>query len=41
MNGDAGAWEDSSGMGLLQRGKRVVKEGEVSEERDRGALRAT
>ncbi|KUJ11281.1 uncharacterized protein LY89DRAFT_655061 [Mollisia scopiformis] len=35
-----GPWEDSVGMGALQREKRVVKEGEVREERERGALRA-
>lgn len=33
-------WEDSVGMGVLQREKRAVKEGEVREERERGALRA-
>jgi hypothetical protein len=42
VNGAAAgaAWDDSVGMGVLQREKRVVKEGEVREERERGALRA-
>lgn len=38
--GVSAGWDDSVGMGGLQRETRVVKEGEIREERERGALRA-